>query len=275
MIGILHKINPLILSTGMVLIANPPLWVLSIKKSTLFARDMKAYRDATILMYETALEVSISVNEGQPVVVQGGAFRDMCYLIWRIGKIFVDVANKLVIDPLHLEQLVHCVDCLTPGKIDTKTIAKRLNLTQCIHLKDSNSLILNVEGIEQIVPLKNLASEIRAYILPEIEKICWSQLSFYVTTKFTDHYRDTPRSLVQLYQDFLVLEEAYTVSRMKGLGQMTLPQLRYTCIDPDTRSFTVISGTGDLDRIYRMLGVNTAARKGLVVSQLGDTAEKS
>ena len=77
----------------------------------------------------------------------------------------------------------------------------------------------------------------------------------------------TPTTFMQLYRILQKLDEHYPVHRLKGLGECSGPQLKYTCLDPATRTFTTITSIGDVNRIYDMMGVDTAPRKALV---LGD-----
>jgi DNA gyrase/topoisomerase IV subunit B len=56
--------------------------------------------------------------------------------------------------------------------------------------------------------------------------------------------------------------------RFKGLGEMSPSSIKCTCIDPQTRCFTNIRGLGDVEVIFKMLGVDTDERKKLITSGL-------
>ncbi len=105
LVGILYKINPLILSTGKVFLANPPLYVLQLKNKTLFARDKRAYNDAKIAMYEEGIRLTVQTDNGESYLTKGPVFRDMAYMILHVGRKFANVANKLILDPMHLEMI--------------------------------------------------------------------------------------------------------------------------------------------------------------------------
>ena len=75
---------------------------------------------------------------------------------------------------------------------------------------------------------------------------------------------------MQLYRILLATDEYYSVHRLKGLGECSGPQLKYTCLDPATRTYTTISSIGDVQRIYDMMGVPTAPRKELVVGNINN-----
>lgn len=268
LIGILYKINPMILETGKVMMSNPPLYVVQTRASTLFVLDKKGLMDTKVMTYEEVLEIKVSSDSGGYYTLNGPSFRDMCYMISHIGKVFSHVANKLVISEEILEMMVHVIDYIKPDHVDTDAIAKKLNLDNCILHKMSNSLILNTGGIEITVSLNNLVQEIKAYILPLLEEMNWAHIDLFVTTKHSPAYNNTPVTVTQLYQIFQTVDKFFQISRMKGLGEMNGAQLTETCIDPQTRTFTTVRSIGNVEEIYNMLGVDTGKRKQLIETDI-------
>lgn len=264
----LLKINPLILASGRVFMANPPLYVMESRDKALFLRDQKALNDARVKIYEKFFNLELYSQMTKNLCrLKGEQYRDFIYLTKRIGGIITRSANKLVIDPMVLEQLVHCVDYLSLYKLDTKMVKNILKLDDCSYHPGAKTLLLSVAGIEISVPMQNLVQEIRAYILPELEMVHWELFDLLVTTKTTTEMERTPTTFMQLYRILQKLDEHYPVHRLKGLGECSGPQLKYTCLDPATRTFTTITSIGDVNRIYDMMGVDTSPRKALV---LGD-----
>lgn len=264
----LLKINPLILASGRVFMANPPLYVMESRDKALFLRDQKALNDARVKIYEKFFNLELYSQLTKNLCrLKGEQYRDFIYLTKRIGGIITRSANKLVIDPMVLEQLVHCVDYLSLYKLDTKMVKNILKLDDCSYHPGAKTLLLSVAGIEISVPMQNLVQEIRAYILPELEMVHWELFDLLVTTKTTTEMERTPTTFMQLYRILQKLDEHYPVHRLKGLGECSGPQLKYTCLDPATRTFTTITSIGDVNRIYDMMGVDTSPRKALV---LGD-----
>lgn len=264
----LLKINPLILASGRVFMANPPLYVMESRDKALFLRDQKALNDARVKIYEKFFNLELYSQMTKNLCqLKGEQYRDFIYLTKRIGGIITRSANKLVIDPMVLEQLVHCVDYLSLYKLDTKMVKNILKLEDCSYHPGAKTLLLSVAGIEISVPMQNLVQEIRSYILPELEMVHWELFDLLVTTKTTTEMERTPTTFMQLYRILQKLDEHYPVHRLKGLGECSGPQLKYTCLDPATRTFTTITSIGDVNRIYDMMGVDTAPRKALV---LGD-----
>ena len=279
LIGNIYKINPLILTSGRVWIANPPLYVMETKNASMFMRDQRALDDARISrIYRYLLQIKIANTETKKVYDLDQtpdteycppAYRDWCYLVKRIGTIITDVANKLVIDPFVLEQMIHCVDFLSPTTLDCRKIAKIIGADDVRYHNASNSLIAINQTVEVHIPLDRLVYEIRAYILPELKQVHWDKLLCTITTKMPGStYKDTPVTFMQLYQIFEQLDRLYPVHRLKGLGECTVEQLERCCIDPQTRTFTTITSIGDVTLLYNMLGACSEERKKLVIQNL-------
>jgi DNA gyrase subunit B len=266
LIDIIRRINPEILAQGRLYYSNPPLYAITTKSARIFLRDQAALDDAKIeTLYHELLEIELEVGSARTVLT-GEAFHAFCKRVVRLGNIVNSCATTLSIEPLILEQLLHVVDFLSPKTMNTKEIKKRLNLDNAIYHPASNNLVLVADPMEIIIPLERLEQEIRQFILPEYELIHWDRVNFYVTTKHTDLYNRTPTTPVKLFRDFTKMDELYTIRRYKGLGEMSVNDLAYVCMDPATRCFTRITSVGNLKAIYDMLGVKTEARKRLVMS---------
>ena len=264
LIGCIYKINPLILESGRVWIANPPLYVHETKDRVLYLRDQKALDDARVQLYDNFFDFHLlNTTSGNSVLLKNSSYRDFVYLVKRIGSVINNIARKLVIDPFVLEQLVHVVDYLTPSPKNCEMIRKTLNLESCTYHEIANSLLLVDDGAEISIPLGRLEQEIRAYILPELVPIHWKQVYPLITTKKTDCYVKTPLTYMQINKIFEDIDKAYPVRRIKGLGECEPEQLKYSCLDPATRTYTTITSIGDVDKLFQMLGVDTSYRKEL------------
>ena len=264
LIGCIYKINPLILESGKVWIANPPLYVHETKDKVLYLRDQKALDDARVQLYDNFFDFHLlNTISGNSVLLKNSSYRDFVYLVKRIGSVINNISRKLVIDPFVLEQLVHVVDYLTPSPKNCEMIRKILNLESCTYHEIANSLLLVDDGAEISIPLSRLEQEIRAYILPELQPIHWKQVKPLVTTKKTDCYMKAPLTYMQINKIFEDIDKAYPVRRIKGLGECEPEQLKYSCLDPATRTYTTITSIGDVDKLFQMLGVDTSYRKEL------------
>lgn len=276
-VGNLYSINPLILEQGKVYVSNPPLYLLSAKDKSIFLRDTKALIDIKVnTLYNQAFELYLKFNNKKKLIkLEGESFKDFCCIVEHIGSIIHEVSNTVNVEPFILEQLIHVVDYIDFFHVNTSMIKQILGLDDVVHHKESNSLILAQGGIEIHISLNKLKEEITGYILPELEKIHWSEFDCLVTTKHTDTYNQTPISIVGLHTLFKTLDERnpagsnklFQVSRFKGLGECSQDMIAYTCLNPDTRSYTKLTGVGDVDRLYHMLGPNSSERKKLLLAR--------
>ena len=264
LIGTFYRINPLILEQGRVIITNPPLYSTLMKNQAIYLRDQDALEQSRInCVYRTLLDVYIETKQGE-YTLNDDQFMSFCYLVKHIGRTVVKVANVLNIEPMILEQLIHCVDYLSVNNPDTNKIKKILGVDDVVYNKESDSIILVDSGIEVPVPLQRLQSEIRAYVLPEYERGVWKDFNMYVTTKYSDLYMHAPCTYMMLYSIFETLDTCYSIRRFKGLGEMSEQAIYYTCVDPQSRCFSVVRHVGDEKRIYDMLGADSSARKKLM-----------
>lgn len=269
LVGNIFKINPLILETGKVFIATPPLYVLETKDTTVFLRDQHALDDLKVDSYYTYFDIELATpNLGNIHKLSYSEFRDFVYLTNRIGIVISDVANKLVIDPMILEQLVHCIDYISVLNLNCDKVKELLGLDACYYHNIANTLLLVYGGLEISVPLDRLVPEINAYILPELEQARWRSYVALLSSKVVDKYKRLPVSFMQLYGYFNELSSKFPIRRLKGLGECTADQLRRTCVDPTSRTYSVVKSLGDVDRLFALLGVDTAARKSLITNDV-------
>lgn len=264
LIGILYTINPKLLFDGRVIVASPPLYIVKMGTNSLFVRDNRALLDVKAEGYKAALEVYLEVdgNYNNAFKLDGEYFRSFCHMIYHIGTIITNVANKLNIYAGILEQLIHCLDDIE--SMNTNSIIKKLGLKSCVYEKISNSLIMDLGDIDVAIPLSGLISDVKQYILPELKLINWDRINFRVTTLLTTHHKDQYLSIIEIYNLFETLNEKFCIKRMKGLGEMDRKHLSLTCLDPVTRTYMTIRSPGDVDNIFRLLGVDTKLRKDLV-----------
>ena len=273
LLGMIYNINPLILDQGRVKLAMPPLYVLSTRKNTKYLRDQNALDDMRVDAYRLRLDIGVSVY-GKPIInLQDEAFRDAIYMIKNVTDKIEEVSRKLAIDPFVVEQLCHCTDFIKGTKsgnlqIDLEGIKKLLELDDCLYSKNSKVLTMVYQELEVSVPLDRLMNEINIYLIPLLESVNWRSFDLYVTTKLTDTYKQEPMMFWQIREILNVLDTECTINRIKGLGECTKEEIRYTCLDPATRTVATIYGIGDADTIFAMLGVDTKARKQLVSSDM-------
>ena len=273
LLGMFYNINPLILDQGRVKIAMPPLYVLSTRKNTKFLRDQNALDDLRVDAYRLRLDLGVSVNGGPIEILTDDKFRDAIYMILNVTSKIEEVSRKLAIDPFVVEQMCHCTDFIRGTKagkleVDTQGIRNLLGLDDCIFSKNSMVLTLVYQSLEVSVPLDRLMNEINIYLIPLLESVNWRMYDLYLSTKLTNTYQNKCMMFWQIKQVLDVLDHECDVSRIKGLGECPADVLKYTCLDPGTRTVVTVYGLGDVDTIFAMLGVETSARKQLVSSDM-------
>ena len=282
MIGMIYQINPRILEEGHVYVTNPPLYSIIHGNTAAYLRDVEALDEAMRTTYRTLFDID--------VVVQGKArfhinkdtaqFRDICIIVDAIGSVVDEQADLLNIDPLVLEQLIHCVDYLDENNVNCAKIKSILTAKDVLWDKLNNVVVLvyesNEQSVEYRIPLARLQSVIREKILPLYEKFHWRDIDMFITTKYSDVFVEDPCTFVMLHNIFKKISDPdrglLRPRRFKGLGEMSREAIVYTCIDPNTRSFTVVKNIGDVNRIYKMLGVDPDERKKLIDSGLVEEA---
>lgn len=277
-LGMLYKINPLIIEEGHVYVTNPPLYSILHGNTATYLRDIAALDDARRSSYRTLFDIDVVVGGKTRFHVNKDPdqFRDICLIVDAIGDVVDRQADLLNIDPMVLEQLVHCVDYLDENNVNIEKIKKTLTASDVRWDKMNSVVILiyetNEHSIEYRIPLTRLQSTIRNSILPVYEKFHWRDIDLFITTKYSDVFVEDPCTFMMLHNIFKKISDPVhgilKVRRFKGLGEMSKDDIVYTCIDPATRSFTPIRSIGDVNRIFKMLGVDTDERKKLINSGL-------
>lgn len=277
-IGLLYRINPLILSEGHVYISNPPLYSILQGSNVAYLRDISALDEARRIAYRALFDIDVKISGGKVVHLNKNPdiFRDICMITDLIGSTVTRHAELLNIPPMVLEQLVHCVDFLAENKVDCKSIKETLLAKDVVWDKSNEVVVLIYEtdnrSIEYRIPLTRLQKTIRDDILPVYERFHWKDLELFITTKHSDIFVEEPCTFTMLYDLFTKISDPthglLRARRFKGLGEMSPSAIKYTCIDPQTRCFTNIRGLGDVGVIFKMLGVDTDERKKLVNSGL-------
>ena len=277
-IGLLYRINPLILSEGHVYISNPPLYSILQGSNVAYLRDISALDEARRIAYRALFDIDVKISGGKVVHLNKNPdiFRDICMITDLIGSTVTRHAELLNIPPMVLEQLVHCVDFLAENNVDCKSIKQTLLAKDVVWDKANEVVVLIYEtdnrSIEYRIPLTRLQKTIRDDILPAYERFHWKDLELFITTKHSDIFVEEPCTFTMLYDLFTKISDPthglLRARRFKGLGEMSPSAIKYTCIDPQTRCFTNIRGLGDVGVIFKMLGVDTDERKKLVNSGL-------
>ncbi len=191
--------------------------------------------------------------------------RSCCSLLVtiHIGELLEQISKNIAVQPAIIEQLCHCIEHLE-GDINAAKVSELLQLDEAAIDTVSNQLTLVIGDTDLTISLTDLTTEIRAHLLPVLERANWTLFNAYIVTAENER---KPVTFNQLYTYFDELDNMFRVSRFKGLAEMLPPELKSTCLNPATRTFMAITDIGDTEIIASMLGANPIGRKILVSEQ--------
>ena len=273
----LYIINPKIISSGMVWIANPPLYSIQISDNSYFyVRDKSALMDAKIkFIYRPVLDIKLVYNvvHGmKEIVPDEDLYRELCYVVEMLGDRFSILADQLSVPLLILEQLAYIVDYLYPvidyGAID-KYFANSSAVVRCN--RESQSMIISIGHEDYAIGLNDVGRTIINEIMPDLKKFRYNDLNFMVRSKYsnTELHNFTRMSPMQLYMCMVSLRNIMHVHRYKGLGEMETEHCLETIMDPKTRSLTHITHVGDFEYNYKLISKDDSSTKKVLLTHNG------
>ena len=269
----LYIINPNIITSGMVWIANPPLYSMQITKNKrLFLRDKNALMDARIeYVYKNSFDLRIQYPDGSVQDLSPEVYRECCYLIHHIGRIMKTAADQLNIPILILERLAMNIRYLYPvinykalSKIFVSSDPKDFIRAQINEQK--KFMVISVGQEDFSIGLDSIGDTLVNHLLPVLKKYKFYQLMFVLKSKYKDSTFSewTIMSWMMVYSLMTRLDEMFQIKRYKGLGEMRTEDCLETLMDPRTRALTHITSLGDISSNYALLGSKTEARKQLL-----------
>ena len=272
----LYIINPLIVTSGMVWLANPPLYSMQLTNNRyLFLRDKNALTDAKIeFLYTPSIEFNIHINtpSGEKIIhPDEKLYRETCYILENLGEAFTLAAKQLNIPLFILERLCYAVKELFPvvnyerlKEYFVSSDAKRYVTLDYNPI--GQYLVVSVGHNDYAVGLKELGDTIVSNLLPLMKKYRYDKVFFTVRGK-NKHTRITepvPASPMQLFTCLQELDSIVTIHRYKGLGEMPTDSCLETIMSPATRSLTQVTDVGDYIGNYALLGKDSTTRKNLL-----------
>ncbi len=265
LIPLFHKICPMLLHSGRILVATPPLYKFKNGSTSLYMRDEQAMLDVKIYgIYSQVYDLFIRDRHTERVFrLDSADFRSLCRTVTRIGAQIETVANRLVIEPAFLELMVHCVDFLDPKQPNCEAIRKILKVEQVTFEPITGALILTSQALDVTIPIANLQKSIRQDILPMLNETHWNCYDILRLTKTIQGSVNYTISFYHLYREFGVLDQQFEIRRYKGLGEMGAEDLATVVVNPKTRAAISICSPGDLRKMFAMLDKDTAVRKTL------------
>ena len=269
-----YIINPRIIESGMVSLANPPLYSMNIgKNNKLFLRDKVALMDARVkFIYAPSLDIKIQTPAGV-VELTLEAYRDLCYVINHIGEQFIIVAQQLNVPLLIQERLVLAIEHLFPT-INYLELARYFESNDeqgyvRIRADEIGRFIVVSVGQEDFpIGLDAISETIVNHLLPILKKFMFKDLMFYVRSKHANSaLKDwTPMSMMMLFIAMQNLHDMFNINRYKGLGEMDPPDCYETLMNKETRSLTHVTSIGNPSDNFALLGKDSSERKQLLTA---------
>jgi DNA gyrase/topoisomerase IV subunit B len=272
-IGDFYVLCPDMISAGFIHIVHPPLYSLMHKNKRLnlpkiYLRNEQALREWLIEhVYTKAISIGVKLkgSEDKPHLLPGLAYQSFLQDVLDIGAAITNVAAELVLDPLVVERLTHVTSILEAnnGLPDLDRLNQIPDVDRVSYEPNGNIVVLTVGDVDHIVPLQNVRKRLIDVVMPLLNRIQWRKIEIYITTKYTNEYKNQPFSIMRLYRLLLALDEQFKIERYKGIGSMAPTDMGRVVLDPASRIVHQITSPGDVDVIFNLLGRDSAGRKEL------------
>lgn len=283
-VSALFVINPLLISSGKVYVANPPLYEVYVGSRRrggrrLLLRDKYGLIGFRSDIYSKCLDIYHRSKGSNlpPVKVEdtdtSKLFTGLCVAITEIGEHVGEYAAQFAMSPEILERLAMVAYALNPNAPDLKAIERVLGTK--VHYTPAYKTI-RIESMPQdiVISLPTFREQLYDTILPLLQYYAWNRTELFVSTKETDKFKMQQLSFLQLYALFKQIDSGFTIKRHKGLGGMGKEELGDAFINESTRRLKRITSLGDIDVIYGLMGVDVGMRKQLMIAS-GMTVGKS
>lgn len=262
-LGILLKINPLIIKEGRVFLSNPPLYSLAMKGKMMYLKDFNALMESKIeVLYRPTFMIHARYQDSEiltPIVNE--TFNNLCFLVSHVAKIIHDAASYIGMEDYMVELFLKYSDYKYGDYVLDQEKIKKVLGAQNIQSVGEH-LIISINELDVTIPWKRFKEECDKYLFYEYNKFKCKMFDLFITTKHTDLYKQTPITITALNGVLNKLDEHFgKFEYFKGLGEMNINQLRATCFDEFDRGGIKIWDIGDLEVIYGMLDVKTDMRK--------------
>lgn len=268
-----YIINPRIVESGMIWVANPPLYSMAISsKSKLHLCDRVALMDARIkFLYEPSFEVSIDSVAGVKKL-EGECFREFCYIVKELGEKFEVVSKQLNIPICILERLTLGIDLIYPsvnyGMLSKLFKSDDPTLVSAKAFPNLETLLVSIRNKDYPISLNTVGQIIVDQLLGSIRKFQYSELMPIIRTKFKGSAYEKPHrvSMMYVYEMMKSFDALFRVDRYKGLGKLSAQDCSDAVTNPATRSITQITNVGDVIRNFNLLNKgDSTARKELMM----------
>lgn len=281
----LFIINPLIITSGMLWLSDPPLYSMQINNKHLFLRDKYAMMDAKIFyIYKEAFALTIVVDTPKgkmEIPATDDLFRDTIYIINELGSRVSSAAKQLDIPEIIMERLIYALPYLIPV-VKPKELCKMFascdakGFVDATYNPTGNYIVVSIGKEDYPIGLDDVGNIIRQYILPVAKKFRYTDILYRIKgkTRNTAIKEEILASPMQVYRLMQNLDDSklLKIFRYKGLGTMPMDSCYETITNPATRSITQVINIGDIESNYALIGKDTNMRKSLLFDGGATTA---
>jgi DNA gyrase/topoisomerase IV subunit B len=274
-VGAFYMINPLLISSGIVHVANPPLYEVFVttRGKKILLRDKYDLMMFRANSYAKFLDIYYKHKDSrqQPKLLKNDGdnsnlFTGLCVVVTELGEYITEYAEQFAVPAEILERLAMVTYALDPHRPNIGIIEAVLN-TKVHYIQSYKTIRIESMPKDIVISLPTFRQQLYDTILPLLKQYAWDKTELYVSTKATDKYKMQRMSYMQLFSIFRKIDEGFHVKRHKGLGGMNEEDLRTAFINESTRKLKQITSIGDVDVLYSLLGVDVTGRKRMMIEQ--------
>lgn len=269
-----YILNPNLVTSGILWVAKPPLFLLQKKqnqKYKFFMFNESAIIDYHILLYARIYDVFLREKISKKLIrLEGKEFRSFCYEVLQIGELITDIAKRINIPDFIFECLLHCLPWLDKnrlGGVAIRQIRKILPFDKVMYDQNLHALTISNGFNDYIITLNGFLEEVYSNIYQKLQAIHWDLFEIVISSKLTNEMVEETCSFIKTYKLFKLVDEMFDAKRFKGLGTMKPTDLAATCIVPDTRALFHIESLEDAKILFEMMGTDTTARREMLETQ--------
>ena len=268
LIGNLYAVCPQLIEENRVHIVNPPLYRIQYGKHSGFY--LSQAEDKIIWMaknlYQPTLDIFVE-NKAiykKPYRLTGDEYVSCIVQLLNIGDTIDNLAAELSVPPYVIELLSYVTPYLTRGYMDIERVRTLLGMPRARYDAHNHVLSLSIGDTDYTVPLDHVNDRIYEQLLPKLTRIQWTQYHFAVKSKRTNAMPYTPIAITDLYSLLRSFDRLFNITRYKGLGSMEDAHRSLACMDRRYRTTYLVSGVGDPNVLYNLLGGDSRARKSIL-----------
>lgn len=278
----LYILNPLLVNSGMVWVARPPLYALEVSRNSrkyIRNKDLLVLTEIECLYAKAIALYKQSYDDPQPRLLTPQEFIGCIVAALDLGEAFAAVAHNFDVPPSIIERIAYKLSDIypsgVPDNIDYDQLLEAFTSPDPEGMvtvqvdKERKILVVSLGMYDYQIALIRAYSMIRETLMSKIKQYRSNSILYFVKTllpgsEFQNNY--LPVSMVRLYEVLMFIKNSvhYRIHRYKGLGEMPTDGCYEALMNPATRKITCVTNIGDLKECYELLGTNTAARKALL-----------